>query len=90
MDKHQFKLIEGNFSTDEAKKVLMSVINSKINYHNLNAFSDFVRNNENESNTKTRVSELVASREGIIKIIEEAEAKEMKLNIKSNIIIELI
>ena len=46
MDKYQFKLIQGDFSPQDAKTVLMSVINSKINFHNLNAFSEFVKNNE--------------------------------------------
>jgi hypothetical protein len=48
MDTYQFKLIEGNFSSQDAKTVLMSVINSKINFHNLNAFSEFVKKNEDK------------------------------------------
>ncbi|MFB9088019.1 hypothetical protein [Flavobacterium paronense] len=90
MEKHQYKLIEGIFSTAEAKTVLMSVITSKINYHNLNAFSEFVRNNKAVENTKNRVLELTTTREDIIKLIEDAEKMGMKLNIKSDITIELI
>ena len=90
MKKKQFKLIDGNFSTEEAKAVLMSLITSKINYHNLNAFSDFVRNNEVVDNSKARFLALTTTREDINKLIAEAEKNGMKLSIKSDISIELI
>lgn len=89
-NKYQYKLIEGDFSTEEAKKVLLSLINNKIDYHNLNAFSDFIRNNESLDKSKNRILELTKTREAISLLISEAKKSGLKLNIKSYITIELI
>lgn len=34
----EFKLIDGQFSPDEAKNILMSLFNNKIDYHQLESF----------------------------------------------------
>lgn len=90
MDKYQFKLIEGDFSSQDAKTVLMSVINSKVNFHNLNAFSEFVKNSETCETSKRRISELSKASEDILKLIEESEKKGMKLKINGDISVEFI
>lgn len=90
MDKYQFKLIQGDFSPQDAKTVLMSVINSKINFHNLNAFSEFVKNNEDCETSKRRISVLTSSREDVMKLIEESEKNGMKMKINGDITIEFI
>lgn len=90
MDKYQFKLIEGNFSSQDAKTVLMSVINSKINFHNLNAFSEFVKNNEDCEISKRRISVLTSSLEDINKLLEESERNGKRLKINGDITIEFI
>lgn len=90
MDKYQFKLIEGNFSSQDAKTVLMSVINSKINFHNLNAFSEFVKNNEDCEISKRRISVLTSSLEDINKLLEESERNGKRLKINGDITIEII
>jgi hypothetical protein len=87
---NEFKLVNGVFSAEEAKTVLMTLITNKINFHSLNSFSDYVRFNEDIDKSKKRISELTTTREEILKLMEEAEKKGMKLNIKSNISIELI
>jgi hypothetical protein len=87
---NEFKLVNGVFSAEEAQKIIMSLINSKIDFHNLNAFSDFVKHNATVDNSKSRIEALTQTRQDIIQLIEEAEKKGMKLNIKSNISIELI
>ena len=38
-DQQYFKLIEGYFSSKEAKVMLYDLINSKINFHNKDAFN---------------------------------------------------
>lgn len=89
-NQHEYKFIEGDFASQEAKTLLMALITNKINFHNLNSFSDYVRFNESAETTKKRIQELNSTREDIIKLIEEAEKKGMKLKIKSSINIELI
>jgi len=88
-NQHEYKLIDGEFAVEEAKKIVMSLLTSKINFHNLNSFSDYVRFNKDPEKLKKRVVELTATREEILKLMEKSEEKGMKLNIKSNITIEL-
>jgi hypothetical protein len=90
MDKYQFKLIQGEFSSQDAKTVLMSVINSKINFHNLNAFSEFVKNNEDCETSKQRISVLTSSLEDINKLLEESDRNGKRLKINGDITIEFI
>jgi adenine C2-methylase RlmN of 23S rRNA A2503 and tRNA A37 len=90
MDKYQFKLIQGDFSPQDAKTVLMSVINSKINFHNLNAFSEFVKNNEDCEISKRRISVLSSSIKDINKLLEESERNGKRLKINGDITIEFI
>lgn len=89
-NKYHYKFIDGDFSIEEAKTVLMTLITNKINFHSLKSFSDYVRFNEDIDKSKKRISELTTTREQILNLIELAENKGMKLTIKSNISIELI
>jgi adenine C2-methylase RlmN of 23S rRNA A2503 and tRNA A37 len=68
----------------------MSVINSKINFHNLNAFSEFVKKNEDCEISKRRISVLSSSIEDINKLLEESERNGKRLKINSDITIEFI
>jgi hypothetical protein len=90
MDKYKFKLIEGDFSSQDAKTVLMTVINSKVDFHNLNTFSEFVKKNETCETSKRRVSALTTAREDILKLIEEGEKNGKRLKINGDITIEFI
>lgn len=89
-EQHDYKFIEGDFSVEEAKMLLMSLINSKVNFHNLNSFSDYARFNKDIEKTNKRISELNVTQDEILKMMEEADVKGMKINIKSTISIELI
>ena len=85
----EFKLIEGVFQPDEAQKLLMEMINTKINFHNLDAFSNHIRFNTSMSNSKLRVHELNETAEKIKILIEYAYKNNLKLEINSNISITL-
>ena len=89
-NKYQYKFIEGDFSSEEAKTVLMTLINNKINFHNLNSFSDHVKNNGSSEKAKKRIAELTITRDAILELMEKAEKEGKKLSIKSDISIELI
>ena len=85
----EFKLIEGVFQPDEAQKLLMEMINTKINFHNLDAFSNHIRFNTSISNSKARVNELNETAEKLKFLIEYAKENNLELEIKSNISITL-
>lgn len=40
---HQFKLIDSNYTASEAREILMAIINSKIQFHQLKTFSHDIR-----------------------------------------------
>lgn len=80
---HDFKLIDGQFNPSEALHVLISLFNSKINYHQLESFSNHVRLGTNLSDSETKVQSLQESVEGIKQIIKVAGANGKKLKIQS-------
>ncbi|TDE53884.1 hypothetical protein [Flavobacterium sp. GT3P67] len=86
---YQFKLIEGQFAPSEAGKVIFSLINSKINFHNLEAFSSRIRYNEEDPHSKNRLESLLDASEYIKQLIGEASSKGMGLRIDSVIQIVL-
>ena len=87
---YNYKLIDGEFSPSEAKKILMDLINTKINYHNLDGFSNHIRFNAAISHHENRVEQLSQTRESIKILTELAANYNLKLKISSEIIIELI
>lgn len=84
-----YRLINGSFSPDAARQVLMSLINHKINFQQLNNWSHRERFGEDNPAAVKRVEELNQTREDIAQLIEEATAMGLKLSINSNIDIEL-
>ena len=68
--KHNLKLIEGKFIPSEAGKVLSGLINYKINYHQMELFSNEERFGKDVSNSKKRIEELKAVTGSLKKIID--------------------
>ena len=87
-EKKEFKLIESTFTPEEANAVLTNIINSKINYHNLDDFSNFVRADRNIEHSKRRVSELNETKKALKSFIDLANENGYNLLIKSSIAIE--
>jgi hypothetical protein len=81
----EFKLIEGVFQPEEAQKLLMEMINTKINFHKLDAFSNHIRFNAAISNSNTRVNELLETAEKLKLLIAYARENSIELVIKSNL-----
>lgn len=85
-----FKLIDGNFTPEESKSVIIPLLNRKIDFHALVAFSEEIRFNRDKVSSKTRIAELEKSITEISKLIDEAEKLGKKLNVKSEIHIEMV
>jgi hypothetical protein len=58
MRKTQIQINQRKFSVSEAGKVLFALINSKINYHSMIAFSDSERYNKDLSRSRQRIDQL--------------------------------
>lgn len=79
----QIQLIDGEFTPSGATKVLLSLINNKINYHSLESFSNEIRFEKDLSNSKKRIQELEEAQVEILALLEKAEEAGTKLKIKS-------
>lgn len=87
---HSFKLIEGGFEPENAAKILFALINSKINYHVMEAFSLKDGKNYNAANSEKRIAQLREANNQIKKIMEFANENNLEVRIKSDIEISLI
>ncbi|MFV8354629.1 hypothetical protein ACNQGB_00395 [Flavobacterium sp. XS1P32] len=84
-----FKLIDGIFIAEEAEKVLTTLLNYKIDYHNREDFSNHIRFNQSIENSKKRIQELNSTKDDIKKMIQESKKEGYNLIINSNITIRL-
>ncbi len=86
----EFRLVEGEFDANEALKILMSLFNSKIDYHQLDSFSNHIRHGEDMSFSKNRIKVLTQSIDSIKEIVKEANSTGKKLKIDGTIQISFI
>ena len=64
MEKEQdFKFIDGVFTFDDADKLLIALLNYKIDYHNREDFSNHIRFNQEMAHSKVRIQELIATKD---------------------------
>jgi len=87
--KKSYSLVDGSFKASEAREVLMSLIGSKITFHNVKNMSSLERNGEADIHSEQRIEELKLSRQEIRKILEMAEEEQLRVRISSGIHISL-
>ncbi len=78
----EFNLVLGNYSPEEAATVLLSLINSKINYHELDAFRQHERGEGNPQKSQRRIEELAESRSQVRELLERSEEKGLTISVK--------
>jgi len=83
-------LISGTFSPNEAREILLEMIKSKINFHNLKNFSSEIRYNEPDLHSKQRIAELTEARENILELIHEAKLNSLNIKIETDLFIQLV
>ncbi len=81
----ELTLIDGNFTTDEAKELLVNLFISKIKFHQMKNFSSQERYGKDDVFAVKKILLLKENVEQLYQIIEEAEAKNKRLIIKSKI-----
>lgn len=84
---NKYKLIEGDFDPNDASKILFTLVSSKINFHNLDAFSSHVRYGTSLVSQNKRIEELTEVNKAI-KILADA-AVENKKRMKINCLIDI-
>ena len=85
-----FKLIDGEFSSPEARNILFALINSKINFHSTESFGITVRTSGDTSFHDRRIKELAQTGKDILKLIDYATENNLRLKIHSLIEIQLV
>ena len=88
--KHNFKLIAGKFIPQEARSILFTLVNSKINYHAMESFGITVRTSGDTSFHEKRIKELSEANVEIRKVLDYAEKNNILLSIKGDIEIKLV
>ncbi|MEY3411548.1 MAG: hypothetical protein RIQ70_234 [Bacteroidota bacterium] len=81
-------LIEGTFSPEDAREVLMNAYTSKINFHNLKNLTSFEMVGKEDELAVKRIAELKSVLSQVRELIAEAKEKDMKLVIHSTISIK--
>ncbi|MBK9419651.1 MAG: hypothetical protein IPN44_01195 [Flavobacteriales bacterium] len=83
-----FTLLNGCFTAQDAKEVLMSVFQAKIHFHQMQNFSSQERFGREDVMALKRIPELKKNLQGILEVIAQAAATNMKLNVTSEVNIE--
>jgi hypothetical protein len=83
-------IIDGNFTYDEAKDILMNMFSSKINFHNIKNWSSQERFGENDAIAQKTIPALRNEMKKLEEILLEAKAKNKKLVVNSEINISLL
>ncbi len=86
----KLKLIEGVFQQEDAKEILMKIYSDKINFHQLKDFSSQERFGKNDEIAQKRIPALQIEIEKLREILSEASDKNKKLQISTEIKIELL
>jgi len=81
----EFKLIDGKFYSEEALHVLISLFNNKINYHQMESFSNHIRHGSDLAISENKIQSLRNSIEGIKEVIKVAGANGKQLKIESTV-----
>jgi hypothetical protein len=83
-------IIDGNFSYDEAKEILMNMFSSKINFLNLKNWSSLERFGKEDEIAQKRIPALRIEMKKLDEILSEAKAKNTRLMVNSEINISLL
>ena len=87
---YSLKLIDGNFTPDHAVKVLMGLISYKINYHQMELFSNEEMFGEDVLNSKRRIDELRITNDTLKEIIADISNTADVLEVKGLIEITVL
>lgn len=82
-------LIEGTFSNEEVKEILMNLFSTKIDFHELKNFSSIERFGEVDATAQKRIPQLKQEVEKLTKLLAEANTSKKQITINSEIKISI-
>ena len=91
MSKHKkLTLIEGTFSNEEAKEILMNIFSTKIHFHEMKNFSSMERFGKEDEIAQKRIPALKKELIKLREFLSETKAENKKLVVSSEISISLV
>jgi hypothetical protein len=85
----KLSLINGIYSSEEAKEILMNVFASKIQFHELKNLRSIVTNDTEDPSSVLRVRQLRQAIEQFNELLKQAEESNLELSIHSSLEITL-
>ncbi|PTY36104.1 hypothetical protein BGP77_01950 [Saccharospirillum sp. MSK14-1] len=89
LNQHQLQLIAGHFDAEEAREVLIKLIDSKIGFHERKEFSHQERFGETAPGQLTRIEQLQQTRQDVMQLLDTAAESGQILSINCTIDIAL-
>lgn len=89
-DTHQFQLIDGTFRPEDASRVLLSLVDRKMDYHRAEKFSNEERFGRDSSHSEKRLGELARLKEALSDLLASAETGRQNVAISGRIEITLL
>ena len=86
-EKSSHLLIDGEFSTQEAKSILMTLIEHKIRFHQKENLSQEERFGDSDHKSHKRIDQLLQTKADLSALIDDAQASDERLAI--NCIIDI-
>lgn len=87
---HNFNLIDGEFAPSEARNILFDLVNSKINFHQMESFGITVRSSGDTSFHENRIKQLTQTNVDIRKVLDYAAENNLRLKINGTIEIKFV
>lgn len=87
--KETIELIKGSFSPDEAKEILLQMLNNKMKFHKLKNWSSQERFGKPDAFSEERLKSLEESRKKVEKLLSESTGGERTIIINSTIEINI-
>ncbi len=88
--KLEIKFINGEFSQEDARELLLNIISKKIQFHSVDSLSLWEKNATEDSGSKKRLTELQNARNEILQFITNPSQEAKTIKIKSIIVIEAL
>jgi len=91
---NEFRLVDGSYDLQEVKEIVLTLLDDKIKFHQLKAFSASERIGEEDSNSQVRLLDLGKSKKELIELFtslkDDPELFNKKFKVYSEVKIELI
>lgn len=81
----KLKLIDGIFGQSDTNDIILSMIDKKIEFNELNSFRDLVKLNKKDVDLQNRIDELKKERQLFIEFIQLNKHQQFKIQSEINI-----